>query len=475
MSGVKITGFQSVLLKEKQIKHNKMKYSFFYLTGIMLIFGTTACQQKPNSLTNQEKDDGWQLLFDGTSLNGWHDFNNDSLTGPWMVENGAIKAEGHGSDKNGYIVTIEQFDNFILSWDWKISKSGNSGILYHVVENKKYEVPYATGPEYQLIDDVNFPPPLEEWQKCGVDYAMYLPDKSKLHINPAGEWNNSKIIFDNGHVEYWMNGEKTIEFEAWSPDWYNRKTTGKWKNYPDYGLSPAGVICLQDHGYPAWFQNIKIKKLPKKEKQEWLFDGSSTDAWQSVQTDSFPKQGWKIEGKELIVQAASGDIPAGFDIITKEQYANFELELEYKLTPHANSGIKYFVVKDFPGYEGQYLGVEYQILDDASYTLEELGNNFGNHFTGSLYELIPAPENKIMHPVGEWNKVKLLVNGSHVEHWLNGHEILEYEKGSDSFRALVARSKYTIYKNFGEAPRGHILLQGHNGEVAFRSIQIRSW
>lgn len=93
---------------------------------------------------------------------------------------------------------------------------------------------------------------------------MYTPDKEKLKINPPGEWNSSKIVFDNGHVEYWMNEKKIIEFEAWSDDWYARKNSGKWANTPQYGVSRSGFFCLQDHGYPAWFRNIKVKRLPSR-------------------------------------------------------------------------------------------------------------------------------------------------------------------------------------------------------------------
>lgn len=161
--------------------------------------------------------------FRRKTLNGWKDYNGTTLTQPWHVVDGCIQAKGDGSDASGYIVTDKQYENFELSWDWKLSKGGNSGMLYHVVERPQFAVPYVTGPEYQLIDEPNFPEPLEEWQKLGVDYAMHLPDKSKMKVNPQGEWNNSKIVFDNGHVEHWLNGQKILEFEAWTDDWYEKK------------------------------------------------------------------------------------------------------------------------------------------------------------------------------------------------------------------------------------------------------------
>ena len=148
-----------------------------------------------NKLTEAEIADGWELLFDGETMDGWRDLNGDSLTEPWHVVDGCIQAKGEGSDGSGYIVTDRQFDNFILDWDWKLSHGGNSGMLYHVVENPFFQVPYVTGPEYQLIDnegweEVNAPEKLEEWQKLGVDYAMHLPNPDSMFVNPQGEWNN---------------------------------------------------------------------------------------------------------------------------------------------------------------------------------------------------------------------------------------------------------------------------------------------
>lgn len=181
------------------------------LLAVALLAGMECMAQKHNVLTAKEKADGWELLFDGKTLNGWRDYNGKTLTEPWHVVDGCIQAKGDGSDASGYMVTDREFENFILSWDWKLSKGGNSGMLYHVVERPQYAVPYITGPEYQLIDEPNFPEKLEEWQKTGADYAMHVPDKSKMNVRPYGEWNNSRIVFDNGHVEHWLNGKKILE------------------------------------------------------------------------------------------------------------------------------------------------------------------------------------------------------------------------------------------------------------------------
>ena len=140
-----------------------MKLNFLMGT-IAMVTLATACTTgaKHNQLTPQEKAAGWELLFDGTTLRGWRDYNGDSLTAPWFAEDGMIQAKGEGADEHGYIVTEKIYENFELVWDWKIADGGNSGVLYHVVENPKFAVPYTTGPEYQLIDDLNFPQPLED-------------------------------------------------------------------------------------------------------------------------------------------------------------------------------------------------------------------------------------------------------------------------------------------------------------------------
>ena len=216
-------------------------------------------QPKDNVLTQSEKKSGWKLLFDGKTLNGWRMYQNIA-TECWGINNGELYCKGDNNEENKLradIITTEQYDNFELSVDWKIAPESNSGILYHVTE--KYEKPYLSGPEYQIIDDIGFPQKLEEWQKTGADYAMYLASSRPTH--PVGQYNTSRIIVKGAHREYWLNNVKVVDFEAFTPDWKNRKATGKWKIAPDYGIAKSGYICLQDHGGGVWFKNIKIRKL----------------------------------------------------------------------------------------------------------------------------------------------------------------------------------------------------------------------
>ncbi|MBB6128253.1 3-keto-disaccharide hydrolase [Mucilaginibacter lappiensis] len=204
---------------------------------------------------------GWVSLFDGKSLKGWHGFNKKGPVKNWTIVDGALVCLGAAQgDTGGDIVTDKSYANFELTWQWKIDKGSNSGVLYHVVEDPKYDATYVTGPEYQIIDDTGWPDKLEDWQKTGCDYAMHLPNDKKK-IMPVGEWNTSKIVFNKGHVEHWLNGAKILEFTAWDADWQKKKAEGKWKDHPDYGNAKTGVIALQDHGHKAYFKDIKIREL----------------------------------------------------------------------------------------------------------------------------------------------------------------------------------------------------------------------
>ncbi len=211
-----------------------------------------------NVLTDTEKEDGWKLLFDGKTTKGWRGFNRDSIGSGWTVEDGFLIAPGLGGDIGGDVISEEQFENFDLKLEWKVTEGGNSGIFFHVLEGD-YPAVYATGPEYQLIDDIGFPQKLEEWQSTGANYAMNPPKNAK--IKPAGEWNSSEIIVNGPHVTHYLNGIKVVEYELWSEEWEELVKNGKWKNYPDYGKAKKGHLGLQDHGNKIYFRNIKIKVL----------------------------------------------------------------------------------------------------------------------------------------------------------------------------------------------------------------------
>lgn len=228
------------------------------VSGIMLT-SSTYFAGADNTLTPSEKKAGWKLLFDGKSLNGWRTFKNKEANS-WTVEKGVLYCKGSITDKSDLrsdMITDKQFENFDLSVDWKISPQGNSGILYMVTE--EFKAAYLSGPEYQIIDDLNFPQKLEDWQKTGANYAMDAAPTAAPR--PVGQWNTTRIVVNKGHVQHWLNGKKLLDFQMWTDEWNKKKTEGKWKDAPGYGMSKKGHIGLQDHGSEAWFKNIKIKEL----------------------------------------------------------------------------------------------------------------------------------------------------------------------------------------------------------------------
>lgn len=247
-------------------------FTFFSLFALYMLFlgqplidaerSKNAARSADNTLTAAEAKAGWKLLFDGKTSGGWRGFNKTSFPEGWVVENGTLKSLGVAKDAHGgdIVYGYDVFDDFELTVDWKISPGGNSGIIYHVLEGAKYTAPYQTGPEYQLIDDTGFPQKLEDWQKTGADYAMYLPPADKK-LKPAGEWNRSRIVFTKQKTEYYLNGKLTVSFVPWSDDWTKRRNSGKWEAFPDYGKARSGLISFQDHGSNIWFKNIKARKL----------------------------------------------------------------------------------------------------------------------------------------------------------------------------------------------------------------------
>ena len=205
-----------------------------------------------------------------------------------------------------------------------------------------------------------------------------------------------------------------------------------------------------------------------------LWDGKTSDGWRGARSQEFPKGGWTIKDGELIVHESGGaESAAGGDIVTRETFSDFELQVDFKISTGANSGIKIFVDTELNKGAGSSIGPEFQILDDANHPDAKLGHH-GDRTIGSLYDLIPAPANKKVNPVGEWNHAHIISKGKHVEFRLNGEKTVEFDRGSPAWREAVAASKFKNWKPpFGELAEGHILLQDHGNKVFFRNIKIR--
>ena len=222
-------------------------------------------------------------------------------------------------------------------------------------------------------------------------------------------------------------------------------------------------------------QDNLLSKKEKKEGWQLLFDGKTTQGWKGAFAETFPASGWAIENGLLMVESFNGAESAnGGDIVTLKEYANFELSVDFKITEGANSGIKYFVAvqQPVPASPRSAFGLEFQILDDEKHPDAKLGKS-GNRTISSLYDLIPAINSKPSKSIGEWNTAKIISNGNHVEHWLNGVMVVAYERGSDAFKALIAESKYKDIPSFGLNEKGRILLQDHGNRVYYKNIKIK--
>jgi cytochrome c len=207
-----------------------------------------------NVLSRGEKEDGFELLFDGTSASAWRGYKSEALPACWKIEDGAImRSSGAGGD----IVTKADYQDFELKLEWKIAKGGNSGVFFHVLETKGY--PWETGPEMQILDGEHHPDGGNPLTSAGANYALNAPEHD--YTRPVGMWNQVRIVVKGPHVEHWLNGSKACEYELWSDDWKAAVARSKFAGMSDYGLAKTGKICLQDHGDFVAFRNVKIKRL----------------------------------------------------------------------------------------------------------------------------------------------------------------------------------------------------------------------
>lgn len=372
-----------------------------------------------NELSSADAAKGWKLLFDGTTTEGWRGFKMTGMPADWAVMDGCLVAQGSGGgETTSDIITTELYEDFDLYLEWAISTGGNSGIFFHVLEGN-YPSTYATGPEYQLIDDAGFPDRLEEWQQAGANYAMHNADKTRKKLMPAGEFNSSRIKVENGHVTHWLNGEIIVEYDLWTEEWFNLKNSGKWQDYPWYGLARKGFIGLQNHGSSVKFRNIKIKDLSNPGIP--IFNGKDLSGWVN-----YGEEKWNVEDGVLVGSSGAGGY--GY-LATDREYENFILRLQFKIEEDGNSGV-FFRSKitgtDIKGWQAE---------------VAPQGQN-----TGAIYESggrgwlneIPDDRENILKP-GEWNDMVIFVKNDHVMTWLNGEMMtMLYDDLIDSGNGVIA-------------------------------------
>jgi hypothetical protein len=460
------------------MKYNKNKYCLLLLVFVTTVYSANSFAQKAEK--------GWTALFDGKTLNGWK-----TLAGKanYAVENGVIVGTTVANSPNTFLATEKEYGDFILEVDIKLeSEQGNSGVQ----TRSHYNPEGKNGQGLVYGRQVELDPTNRRWSGGIYDegrrlwlYPLTLNTKAQDAFK-ANDFNHFRIECIGNEMRTWLNGVPV----AYLVDTIDEK----------------GFIALQVHsvnkpelvGKKVWFKNIRIKTtdltpapFPKgiyvvnyvpnslttyEKKDGWrlLFDGKTSDGWMSFRKTAFPQKGWLIKEGTLNVLSSEGKEAAnGGDIVTKEQFKAFDLSFEYKLTPGANSGVKYFVTLT-ENNQGSAIGLEYQVLDDTLHPDAKLGRE-GNRTLASLYDLIKAEKPAAaVRPIGQWNVGRIIVYPDNkVEHYINGIKVLEYVRGSKEYRDLVAISKYKDWKNFGEAKQGHILLQDHGNAVSYRSIKIK--
>lgn len=208
----------------------------------------------PNTLTQREASDGWILLFDGRTTDGWRGFKREDVPAGWQVEDGALVRKGQGGD----IITIDEFGSFELCFEWKVTEGANSGVFFHVAEGD-YGAVYETGPEYQVLDNAKHHDGENALTSAASNYALDAPVEDRTR--PVGEWNQARISVHAGHVEHWLNDERVVEYDLWTDDWTAAVAASKFNAMPGYGLEKRGHIALQDHGDLVAFRSIKILPL----------------------------------------------------------------------------------------------------------------------------------------------------------------------------------------------------------------------
>ncbi|WP_400261380.1 DUF1080 domain-containing protein [Sphingobacterium sp. SG20118] len=457
-----------------------MKRNFLMAIGCsMLLFASPIFAQKKSQNT-------FTPLFDGKTFEGWRVLGGNAK---YSIEDGVIVGEMTKGTPNSFLATDKEYGDFILELEFKIEGTEtNSG-----VQIRSHIDPQGNKGRGRVFGkQVEIDPSERAW--CG---GLYEEGTDRSWIYPLGlyepaqkafkadQFNKLRIEAIGDEVRVWMNDQPT----AAVIDTIDRK----------------GIIALQVHSIPerlngkkVYFKNINIKtealsftKLPKdmfivnlkknnlspdekKSGVKLLFNGVNNKGWRSIDAAHFPKKGWQVkDGEIMVLKSDGGEATNGRDIITEKQYRAFDLSFEFQLTPGANSGVKYFVTLK-EQTKGSAIGLEYQILDNEKHPDAKMGKD-GNRTMASLYDLITSSrDGRAPREIGEWNRGRIVVTpDNQVTHYLNGIKMLTYKRGSADFKKIVSGSKYKDWPNFGEAEKGHILLQDHGDAVRFRSIKIK--
>ncbi|NJR78535.1 3-keto-disaccharide hydrolase [Sphingomonas corticis] len=422
----------------------------------------------------------WRDLTPKAGLAGWRPTGGEAT---YTVENGELVGRAMPGKANSWLVSDVRFGDYIMEFEAKTDPTLNSGVMVRGQSRADYRNGVVHG--YQAEID----PSPRGWSGGMYDeqrrqwlYSLGRNDAARRTFR-SGDWNRYRIEAIGNRIRTWINGVPATDivddtdasgFIAFQVHAVPDEVAAR---HPEVRFRNVRVITDRPQRYAlaetqlpqaGWLAN---RLGPAEQRAGWklLFDGRSNAGWRAAKGGAFPAKGWSIADGVLSVTGGGGDI------VTASPYRDYELSVDFRLTEGANSGIKYRVAPD-----GSGKGLEYQLLDDARHPDAKMGRD-GNRTLAALYDLIapanlldPKSPGKRINPPGEWNRAVIVVRGNHVEHWLNGFKMVEYERGSPAFRAAVAQSKFAAEQGFGEWPSSPILLQDHGDRVDFRSIKLRT-
>ncbi len=442
----------------------RLKTGISSLILLSLLMTLSSCDSKPKDNTP------WVDLFNGKNLDGWTQKGGDAK---YEVKDGMVVGTTVPNTPNSFLTTNKMYGDFIMEVDYKVDSTMNSGIQIRSNSTPQYQNGRVHG--YQIEID-----PSDRAWSAGIYDEGRRGWLNTMDNNPKAQkafkqndWNHYRIEAISDTIKTWINdvpaayliddkdasGFIALQVHSIGD---NTKEAGKqvmWKNIRILTDS------LSKYAQKSPLDPIKTDNMltadEKKNGWELLWDGKTTDGWRGGKLDKFPESGWEIKDGVLSVLASGGkEAAAGGDIVTRKKYGDFELKVDFKITKGANSGIKYYVDTDLNKGAGSSIGLEYQVLDDKNHPDAKLGAQEGSRTVASLYDLIKADPDKPIHPIGEWNTAHIVSKDGHVEHWLNGMKVLEYDRYSPEFRQLVSESKFKDWPNYGELKQGQYPATG---------------